>query len=88
MGMYLPVAVTVIVPIGGLIGYIYNRWAQVQRHPDFARRMGTLVATGMIVGESLFGVLNAALIAGAAGESPLEVFTEQSWTPWFSTALF
>ncbi len=33
-----------------------------------------LLATGLIVGESLFGVVNAAIIAASGGESPLEIF--------------
>ena len=38
------------------------------------KRQGTLLATGLIVGESLFGVVNAGIIAASAGESPLEIF--------------
>ena len=75
MGMYLPAAITIVVPIGAFLGYFYNRWAARQSSPDFAKRMGTLLATGLIVGESLFGVVNAGLIAASAGESPLEIFS-------------
>lgn len=84
MGMYLPISITVTVPIGGLIGYLYNKWAAGQKRPEFAKRMGTLAATGLIVGESLFGVVNAGIIAAAKGENPLAVFTEGAWTPWVS----
>ncbi|WP_144794022.1 OPT family oligopeptide transporter [Corynebacterium singulare] len=75
MGMYLPAAITIVVPTGALLGYFYNRWASRQSNPDFSKRMGTLLATGLIVGESLFGVLNAGIIAASAGESPLEIFS-------------
>lgn len=74
MGMYLPAAITIVVPIGAILGYFYNRWAVRQSKPDFAKRMGTLLATGLIVGESLFGVVNAGIIAASGGESPLEIF--------------
>lgn len=88
MGMYLPVSVTVMVPIGAAIGHFYNRWASHQRNPESAIRMGTLGATGLIVGESLFGVVNAGIIAAAQGESPLEIFEESSWTTLVGVVLF
>lgn len=74
MGMYLPAALTIVIPIGAILGTFYNKWAAKQSHPEFAKRMGTLLATGLIVGESLFGVVNAGIIAAAGGESPLEIF--------------
>ncbi|APT93296.1 peptide transporter [Corynebacterium phocae] len=79
MGMYLPVTLTVIIPIGAIIGTVYNRWAAKQSAPDAAKRLGTLVATGLIVGESLFGVVNAAIIAASGGNSPLEIFAGGSF---------
>ncbi len=78
MGMYLPSSLTVIIPIGALIGYFYNRWAKKQRNPELARRLGVLLATGLIVGESLFGVLNAGIIA-AAGDSDVLAIAPDEW---------
>ena len=74
MGMYLPAALTIVIPIGAILGTFYDKWAAKQSHPEFAKRMGTLLATGLIVGESLFGVVNAGIIAAAGGDSPLEIF--------------
>ena len=74
MGMYLPAALTIVIPIGAILGTFYDKWAAKQVRPEFAKRMGTLLATGLIVGESLFGVVNAGIIAAAGGESPLEIF--------------
>ena len=74
MGMYLPAALTIVIPIGAILGTFYDKWAAKQSHPEFAKRTGTLLATGLIVGESLFGVVNAGIIAAAGGESPLEIF--------------
>lgn len=74
MGMYLPAALTIVIPIGAILGTFYDKWAAKQSHPEFAKRMGTLLATGLIVGESLFGVINAGIIAAAGGESLLEIF--------------
>ncbi|QPK83031.1 oligopeptide transporter, OPT family [Corynebacterium qintianiae] len=88
MGMYLPISLTVIIPVGAILGYFYNRWAQRQVNPESAQRMGTLAATGLIVGESLFGVVNAAIIAASGGASPLEIFTEGPVTNVLGVALF
>ena len=88
MGMYLPVAVTVMVPVGALLGYLYNRWASGQRNPQSAIRMGTLGATGLIVGASLFGVVNAGIIAASQGESPLEIFSGATWSTALGVVLF
>ncbi|WP_423822580.1 oligopeptide transporter, OPT family [Salinisphaera sp. SPP-AMP-43] len=73
IGVYLPMAVTLPVVVGSVVGRFYDRWAQHQRHADFARRLGVLTATGMIVGESLFGVVFAGIVAATGTDSPLAV---------------
>ena len=71
MGIYLPMEVTLLVPVGAAIGWLYNRWADRSANPGFAERLGTLMATGLIVGESLMGVAYAAIVAAAEqGGSP------------------
>jgi hypothetical protein len=73
MGVYLPMSLTVLIPIGAAFGHAYDRWADRRRDPEFARRMGVLAATGLIVGESLFGVAFAGLVALAGNDAPLSV---------------
>jgi putative OPT family oligopeptide transporter len=68
-GIYLPMSATLPVAAGAFIGWLYNRAAGTPR----AERLGVLVASGMIVGESLFGVLNAAIIVGVNRDAPLAV---------------
>lgn len=75
MGMYLPSTLTIIIPIGGFLGMFYDKWAEKQNNAESKKRLGVLLATGLIVGESLFGVLNAGIIAASAGDSPLEIFS-------------
>ncbi|MDP9422084.1 MAG: oligopeptide transporter, OPT family [Pseudomonadota bacterium] len=65
MGIYLPMTLTLLIPVGALIGHIYDRWARTAANPAFAERLGVLMATGLIVGESLFGVAFAAIVYGA-----------------------
>lgn len=88
MGMYLPVSLTIIIPIGAILGKFYDRWAARQEHPKFKKRMGTLLATGLIVGESLFGVVNAGIIAASGGASPLEVFEGGKLSEFIGVILF
>jgi putative OPT family oligopeptide transporter len=71
MGIYLPMALTLLIPVGALIGHWYNGWAKRQANPEFAERMGVLAATGLIVGESLFGVAFAGILAWANRASPV-----------------
>ena len=65
MGIYLPMEATLFIPVGAVLGWFYNRWAFRAANPAFAERMGVLMATGLIVGESLMGVVYAAAVAGA-----------------------
>ncbi|RVT92552.1 OPT family oligopeptide transporter [Sphingomonas crocodyli] len=72
IGIYLPMSVTLPVVIGALIGHYYER-----KRPDpISQRMGVLLASGFIVGESLFGVLLAGLIVGTDSGSPLALIGE------------
>jgi putative OPT family oligopeptide transporter len=68
-GIYLPMSATIPVTVGAFVGWLYNRATRSPR----AERLGVLVASGMIVGESLFGVLNAGLIVGFNRDAPLAV---------------
>jgi hypothetical protein len=65
MGIYLPLEADLLIPLGAVLGWFYNRWASSSRNPAFAERMGVLMATGLIVGESLMGVVYAFAVAGA-----------------------
>jgi len=63
MGIYLPVTLTLPVVFGTAIGHFWNRMAQRTARPEFTERMGVLLATGLVVGDSLFGLA----FAGAVG---------------------
>ncbi|MDF7775170.1 oligopeptide transporter, OPT family [Sphingomonas sp. AOB5] len=76
MGIYLPMALTLLIPVGALIGHFYDRWAKRTANPEFAERMGVLAATGLIVGESLFGVTFAGIVAATGSDAPLALAPE------------
>ena len=73
MGIYLPMALTLLIPVGAVIGWFYNRWARTARDSELAERLGVLAATGLIAGESLFGVLFAGIAAARNSPTPLEL---------------
>src|SRR3546814_3571887 len=71
MDIYLPMSLILPTVIGSVVGRFYERWADKRPNPDFARRMGVLTATGLIVGESLWGVVFAGIVAGSGSAAPL-----------------
>ena len=88
MGIYLPMALTLLIPVGALVGHLYNRWALRQANPEFAERMGVLMATGFIVGESLFGVAFAGIVAGTDSDAPLALVGESHWAVPLAILIF
>jgi putative OPT family oligopeptide transporter len=76
IGIYLPMSATFAVVLGAVVAAWYQRVARASRDYDRADRLGTLVASGLIVGESLFGVLNAGLIVAFNNDAPLALVPE------------
>jgi putative OPT family oligopeptide transporter len=88
MGIYLPMALTLLIPVGAVIGHFYNRWSLRQSNPEFAERMGVLMATGFIVGESLFGVAFAGIVAATDSDAPLAIMAENHWSVPLAVIIF
>ncbi|WP_174298057.1 OPT family oligopeptide transporter, partial [Sphingomonas bacterium] len=90
LGIYLPMSVTLPVVLGSVLGHLYDRWADGTHDPEATRRTGILMATGMIVGESLWGVLFAGIVAAAGTDAPLAVVGDGfgGWGLGGGTALF
>ena len=88
MGIYLPFAVTGLIVVGTLLGYSYNRWAARQANPGFAERLGVLAATGLIVGDSLFNVVFAGIVAGTDNPAALAVLGDAPWQMPLGVAVF
>jgi putative OPT family oligopeptide transporter len=73
LAMYLPSAVVTPVIFGAVIGWAYDRWVAGGAHGDVSRRLGVLMASGLIVGESLFSVALAGVIVASRNSEPLAV---------------
>ena len=76
IGIYLPMSATFAVIVGAVISHWYDGRARSMPNPERAERLGTLVASGLIVGESLWGVINAGLIVGFSKDAPIGLVPE------------
>jgi putative OPT family oligopeptide transporter len=74
IGIYLPMSATFAVVVGAVLSNWYEKRAQRAPDPERTIRLGTLVASGLIVGESLWGVINAGLIVGFNKDAPIGFF--------------
>lgn len=89
IGIYLPMSATFAVVVGAVISHWYGKRARASANPDRAERLGTLVASGLIVGESLWGVLNAGLIVGTSNDAPIGLVREDFFLgPWLGILCF
>jgi putative OPT family oligopeptide transporter len=71
IGIYLPMSATFAVVVGAVISHWYNRRTASGPNAERAERLGTLVASGLIVGEGLWGVLNSGLVVATKNDAPI-----------------
>lgn len=89
IGIYLPMSATVPVVMGAVVGHLYDSWTRRTPDPDYSRRLAVLIASGMIVGESLWGVINAGVISATGKGTPFQLApADFAWINEVSTALF
>jgi putative OPT family oligopeptide transporter len=71
LGIYLPTSATLMVVVGSIAGWYYDRRADRRPNAASVKQLGVLLASGLIVGEGLVGVLIAALVAFEGKDYPL-----------------
>ncbi len=71
LGIYLPLSATLMITVGSVVGSRFDRRAARSPAPESTRQLGILLASGLIVGESLLGVLFAALVAFSGSAAPI-----------------
>lgn len=85
IGIYLPPTVAAPIVAGAVLAWLLERALRrraaaagkpYEQFADAANRRGVLIASGLIVGESLVGVLMAAIIGGAGTDAPLAIAGE------------
>jgi putative OPT family oligopeptide transporter len=91
LGIYLPTQSTLMVVVGAIAGWYYDRRADRSPRPESTKQLGVLLASGMIVGEGLVGVLIAAFVAFSGTDFPLalvgEAFANQA-AVWIGGGVF
>lgn len=89
LGIYLPMSATFAVVVGALVSHWYDGRTKSMPNPQRAERLGTLVASGLIVGESLWGVLNAGLIVALSKDAPIGLVDDGfAPAPWLGVLGF
>src|SRR5262249_34425119 len=75
---------------GAIIGWLYNRAMDRRGNAEMAKRFGVLLASGLIVGESILGVLNAGLIVATGKAAPLALVGDSfaATARWLGLGLF
>ncbi len=73
LAIYLPSAVITPVVIGAVAGWLFDRAVEKRPGGESAKRIGVLVMSGFIVGESLFNVALAGLIVLSGKGEPLAI---------------
>ena len=73
LGLYLPMSSSVLIVVGAFAGSAFDKRADALPHGDVVKRLGVLLASGLIVGESLVGILVAGLVVFSGKDTPLAV---------------
>jgi hypothetical protein len=73
LGIYLPTQSTLMVVVGAVAGWYFDTRAERRENPASIKQLGILLASGLIVGEGLIGVLIASLVAFSGKDFPLSL---------------
>ncbi|TFW29202.1 OPT family oligopeptide transporter [Duganella callida] len=87
LAIYLPSAVITPVVIGAVTGWLFDRAVEKKVGGEAAKRIGVLVMSGFIVGESLFNVALAGLIVLSGKGEPLAIANGMSEGQGMTVAL-
>ena len=74
LGVYLPQDVTLMIVVGAIIGHLFDSYMNKKPYGESGKRLGVLLASGLIVGESLVGVVLAFLAGSLMKGGPLANF--------------
>jgi putative OPT family oligopeptide transporter len=81
LGIYLPTSATLMIVVGAVVGWFYDRRADRTSRPEAAKQLGVLLASGLIVGEGIIQVLISVIKSLSSKAAPLALVG-----PGFQTA--
>ena len=71
LGIYLPTSSTLMVVVGAVAGWWFDKRAELTARPAATKQLGVLLASGLIVGESLIGIVLSAVVVFSGKDAPL-----------------
>jgi putative OPT family oligopeptide transporter len=81
LGIYLPTQSTLMIVVGAIVGWFFDQRANHTPKPEATKQLGVLLASGLIVGESIIGVILSAIVVFSGKAAPLALVG-----PGFETA--
>ena len=81
LGIYLPTSTTLMVVVGALVGAWFDRRAERRPNTDATKQLGVLLASGLIVGESLLAVIFAGVVGFSGKQAPIALVGDSFATP-------
>jgi putative OPT family oligopeptide transporter len=73
LGIYLPTQSTLMIVVGAIVGWFFDQRANRTPKPEATKQLGVLLASGLIVGESIIGVVLSAIVVFSGKAAPLAV---------------
>src|SRR5213595_756860 len=73
LGIYLPTQSTLMIVVGAVAGWFFDKRADRTSRPEAAKQLGVLLASGMIVGEGIIGVVISAIVVFSGKDAPLSL---------------
>jgi putative OPT family oligopeptide transporter len=71
LGIYLPTMSTLMIVVGSIVGWLFERRAAKGPKPEATQQLGVLLASGLIVGEGLLGVIFAVVVGFSGNPTPI-----------------
>ena len=90
LGIYLPTSTTLMIVVGAIVGWYFDKRADRTRKAEATKQLGVLLASGLIVGESIIGVLVAAIVVFSGKAAPLALVGDSfgNAAVWIGTIAF
>src|SRR5438477_10193636 len=71
LGISLPTQSTLMIVVGAIAGWFFEKRADRSPKPEATKQLGVLLASGLIVGEGIIGVVISAIIVFSSKDAPL-----------------
>ena len=90
LGIYLPTSTTLMIVAGAIVGWYFDKRADRTPKAEATKQLGVLLASGLIVGESIIGVVVAAIVVFSGKPAPLALVGDsfENASVWIGSIAF